>query len=297
MLARSRKSLPLEISSMPKGRLLIRTLLLRRSRTVASTLRSLAPLRSTAELIADTHTALAGHITAAIPTSTPDNIDRAAAASLFIRSARRTCAWEFLELASRHWPESLLLRRRAMEMMACAWKCWQDPGAARKWLSARDDWQAYESVFSPGNLRGALDDLVKGMNQAHKSISGFVHPSVGSIVMSIPSHNTTALHLFEADYFDDRVVHRAGYGRSLSAERILDSQAIHALLIRGFCNRAFATRWQSAGRAMRRPTELLMRRVIDDQRFYRHTVDILGPYRVRGRARATRRMAAPGSGK
>jgi hypothetical protein len=172
-----------------------------------------------------------------------------------------------------------------MEMIACAWKCWHDPSASTKWLDSKKDWAAYERTFAPGNLRGALNELVAGMNDVHKQLSRFAHPSIASVVMSISSHRVVARRLFDVDYTDDRIIHRAGYGRALTAERILDSQEIHAALLYGFCRRALRNHWDRAATVGKRPLVMLLRRVRGDQRFYRHLVATLDPYRERNQAR------------
>ena len=112
---------------MPRAPMNIRNLLHREQRMLSTTRSQLRPLFSTAEAMADLYNVVANAAVEKLPKATEDRVDQATSASLFIRSARRMAMLEFLDLARRHWPESLLLRRRAMELMAYAWKCWIGP--------------------------------------------------------------------------------------------------------------------------------------------------------------------------
>ena len=255
----------------------------------AGRLGTIRPLVRTAELLLDAYADVAMALTARA--AVPD-AERAIAASLFIRSARRTIAFEVLEISRHHWPESILLRRRAMELLAYARMCWLDPGLAMKWLHSGDDRHAYRLAFSNRRIREALRQLHPAMPDLYMELSNLAHPSIRGVIAGI--HSPLRVRpgvLFEVDFFDDRAFRISGHGRALTAERAMDSTYGHLRLLEGFCNRCLgAPRWAGALTAIAPALSYLGARVERDAQFYNGAISSLDDFRRRrtrtGQARA-----------
>jgi hypothetical protein len=294
---------------MTDSRVDVRRLARREQRKLTATRSQLQPLFSTTEMLADTYTVVAQNIVRLRPDNSPPTGDRAVSASIMLQFTRRTVVLEFLALGRRHWPESLLLRRRAMELMAFAWMCWRRPSDAHVWLEAGQrpyptasrknpghlatnndtQWDNYQRSFQTPRIRSALEELSPGMSEAYMRVSGFAHPSAASVVMAIPSHRIRLDNLLAVEFFDDHKLVRPGFGRALSAERMLDSLAFHTRLLRGFCDKALKNAgWDHALRSVGPDLSAVEARLRRDAHFYREEIRSLDAFRDRNIARISR---------
>jgi hypothetical protein len=263
-------------------------------RVLGRTARTLAVLWTTGEHLADLIGQLANVIEAQAPPDKPDHYERAVAATLFIRSMQRAFILEWLDLARRHWSESLLKRRRAAELMAYAWICWKDPSEARKWLGASTDWTPYQEAFKPNRVRSALHELLPTLRKMYDDLSTRVHPSISSLVPAIRRVRPPVGEMYRIDLFDLRPYERAGLVQAVQAEHMLDTTHSTLALVRQFSTRAFSrSPWKSAARLITDPLSNVAWRLTTDARHHRKQLLALERFREQRRAESPSRPSTP----
>jgi hypothetical protein len=257
------------------------------------TRRDLGPLWTAAGEAGELFDRLAASIEAAAPPNRPREYEKAFAANLFIRAAGRAFLLDFLDLARRHWPESLLKRRRTLELVAYARIVWKDPGTAHKWLKSASDWSTYERAFNNGQIRGALYELHPDLRRAYDFITRYAHPSLNSVVMSLYSTRPRAPAMLRITLFDDRFYGKRELINGLKAERMLDALRTCHMLVYSFIDRCCSREpWSKHIGPTKQATAMFASTLISKHRHYHELIVRLEELREIRKARAIRRRAA-----
>lgn len=258
----------------------------REAHEVSRTREYAGPAWNCAEKLVECVHLLADHLSERCAGGTILTLNKSTASSLFLRAAARTAAFEFLEIARRHWPESILKRRRTHELIAFAWIALRDRQAADRWISQRGDWDRYLRSFNIRVVPTALEELHPGEADRHKRLQRLAHPSLASLGPSIRVPPGSPVHRAVVELFDDQQHLAAGLVQVVKVERILDSvRQTHALLCGLLRRLARTSQWGTASHRVKNALDNLEWRLQRDVQHYRRELARLDEHRRKINAR------------